>query len=207
MLRDKISELTYGNFYVEQPIPDIVSLDWKTILNPPPTNLSKATIRELEFLSRETLSRSDSELKNVYYVDKYLDEPFRMLLDYYNLTYPQAYINEFYNIIRPVLHNVKSLWNRPRPFQLASLYNIDIDVVHSPTTDTASYPSGHTVYSRLVRNILADMYPRLLSRLDSIVKNTAKARVQQGVHYPSDNNASLILADTMHQHLHKKMKV
>lgn len=204
--RSKIESLGYSSVYLERPVPSIIEINWKTILSAPPSNISQITAKELNFLASETLARSPEQIKNIHYVDENLDDPFEKLLNQYNISYPQEYIDIFYEVIKPVLYNIKSLWNRPRPFQLAKLYGIRIDPIYTLTIDTASYPSGHTVYSRLVRNILADKYPNLTSKLNGIVTNTAKARVQQGVHYPSDNNASIILSDTLYQHLKTKIK-
>jgi hypothetical protein len=42
-------------------------------------------------------------------------------------------------------------------------------------------------------------------KLDVLVKNTAKARVLQGVHYPSDNNASIKLTKLLFNKLKDKI--
>ena len=113
----------------------------------------------------------------------------------------------FYGIIKPLIHNTKNYWNRPRPKQLADMYNIDIDVVLTDTHHTASYPSGHTVYSNLVAMILKDLFPEIdQKKLTNIVSQTAKARVLQGVHFPTDNKASLIFSNTLFNYLQPKLR-
>jgi hypothetical protein len=63
------------------------------------------------------------------------------------------------------------------------------------------------VYSSLVANILKDMYPQIDSKqLDSIVLSVAEARVKQGVHYPSDNKASLIFSKFIFNKLNSKLR-
>lgn len=75
------------------------------------------------------------------------------------------------------------------------------------THDTASYPSGHTVYSKLVANILQNLFPQISSaELDSIVHKTGVARVKQGVHYPSDNEASIIFSNHLFKILQPKLR-
>jgi membrane-associated phospholipid phosphatase len=136
-----------------------------------------------------------------------MDTPYILLLKKYNLKYPQNYINLFYDIVKPVLLNIKGYWNRARPKQLAEFYNIDIDVILTDTHHTAAYPSGHTVYSSLVSNILKDIYPQINKKeLDHIVNETAKARVLQGVHYPTDNEASIIFTNFLFNKLDKKLR-
>ena len=125
----------------------------------------------------------------------------------YGINYPQHYINLFYDIVHPLLINTKSYWNRARPKQLADIYGIDIDVIVTDTHHTAAYPSGHTVYSSLVANILKDLYPKIpIKELDNIVLETAKARVLQGVHYPTDNKASLIFSKYVFNQLNNKLR-
>jgi hypothetical protein len=203
----KIESLGYDTVYTEQPFADIIDINWKSILDKPPSNTDPKTIQELELISKSTKSRSQKQLDLILKVDKELDEPFIILLKQYNKRYPQEYINMFYGIIKPLIHNTKNYWNRPRPKQLADMYNIDIDVVLTDTHHTASYPSGHTVYSNLVAMILKDLFPEIdQKKLTNIVSQTAKARVLQGVHFPTDNKASLIFSNTLFNYLQPKLR-
>lgn len=208
LLSQNIDNITYNSVYVEVPIPDIAkNIDWKTILTNPPSNSSKTTIKELESIRKLTSNRSSKDLELIYSIDTDIDSFFISLLSKYNLEYPQEYINEFYSIVSPILKNIKSFWNRPRPYQLADYYNIPINMIVTQTHDTPAYPSGHTVYSRLVANILHDMFPKISTmELDSIVKITGFARVLQGVHYQSDNEASIIFTDYVFNILSPKLR-
>lgn len=204
---DRIESLTYDSVFLERPMPDIIDFDYRSILPAPPKNTDSQTIKELEIISKETLNRSNEDVEILLQIDEDVDIIFNNLLSQYDLKYPQLYIKNFYEIIRPVLMNVKSFWNRPRPKQLADLLNINIDIITTDTHHTAAYPSGHTVYSSLVANIIKDFYPKINHyKLDKIVNDTAKARVMQGVHYPSDNKASLIFSKFVFDKLHSKLK-
>ena len=80
-------------------------------------------------------------------------------------------------------------------------------MIVTQTHDTPAYPSGHTVYSKLVANILHDMFPQIsFVELDSIVKKTGFARVVQGVHFPSDNEASIIFTNYLFKALNPKLR-
>jgi hypothetical protein len=202
----EIESLGYDTVYVEQPVADIVDFDWKKILEAPPSNISKETFLELQLVSRSTINRNDKDIELVKRMDQDPDSFFIELLKQYGLEYPYPKILEFYNIIKPIIFNIKSLWNRPRPAQLAKYYNLDIDVIVTDTHHTAAYPSGHTVYSSLVSQIIKHHYPEVdEKKLDVLVKNTAKARVLQGVHYPSDNNASIKLTKLLFNKLKDKI--
>jgi len=203
---EEIESLGYYTGYSYLPVADIVDFDWKNILAAPPNNSSKTTISELELISRSTLNRTKEDIKLVTTIDGDPDSYFIDLLKEYKLEYPFETIKEFYNIVKPIILNVKGLWNRPRPAQLAKYYNIPIDVIETDTHHTGAYPSGHTVYSSLVARILKHHYPVLDQRkLDILVNNTAKARVLQGVHYPSDNKASILLTKFLFDKLKDKV--
>ena len=202
----ELEKLGYDTVYNEQPVPSIVDFEWKNILTSPPSNTSKQTLNELELVSQSTLNRSGSDVVLVNRIDQDLDSFFVDLTKEYRVEYPYDSIKEFYHIIKPILMNLKGQWNRPRPAQLAAFYNIDINVILTDTHHTPSYPSGHTVYSSLVALILKDIYPVIDQRkLDILVSNTAKARVLQGVHFPSDNKASLVLTKFLFNKLKNKI--
>lgn len=207
LLRDKIESLGFDTVYLEKPMSNLIDFNWKNILPKPPANTSQETKQELLLISKETLRRSKQDIELIHSIDLDLDSPFIKLLNKYRLFYPQRYIDLFYDIVHPVLINTKNYWNRPRPNQLAKLYNINIDLIVTDSIHTASYPSGHTVYSKLVANILKDIYPKIRSKeLDAIVLETAKARIMQGVHYPSDNRASITFSDIMYKKLQPKLR-
>jgi hypothetical protein len=202
----EIESLGYDSVYIEQPVADIVDFDWKKILEAPPSNISKKTFLELQLVSRLSLNRTLENIKLVEIIDQDPDSLFIELVNNYDLEYPYHKISEFYNIIEPILMNIKFLWNRPRPAQLAKYYDLNIDVLVTDTHHTASYPSGHTVYSSLVAHIIEHHYPTInKKKLDSLVTDTGKARILQGVHYPSDNTASIKLTKFLFNKLKERI--
>jgi hypothetical protein len=197
--KDRINSLGYDTIYLEKPVANFwKNVDWKNILDTPPANLSKTTLQELQLLSRLTLNRTKEEEDLVNRIDVDMDTPFELLCKNYDLSYPKNIIEENYHLLRPILLNLKGMYNRPRPNQLAKYFGLKIDVIVTDTHHTAAYPSGHTVYSKLVSLVLKNKYPQIDQiKLNNIVDNTAKARLLQGVHYPSDNEASIIFANFM----------
>lgn len=201
----KIKNLSYDTQITEIPMSNLIDFDYKKILKPFPANTSKETQTELEFLSKLTTNRSKEDHELIYRMDEDIDAYYKDITKKLNLRYPQGYIDLFYDIMRPVLMNLKSYWNRPRPNQLAELYNININRIVTDTIHTASYPSGHTSYSRLVCRVLSEMYPVLSNRFESVVSLTGMARMKQGVHYTSDNKASIIFADYFYDKINPKI--
>lgn len=201
--KDQLNSLGYDTVYLEKPVPDIFkNIDWKNILKNPPSNLSKTTYQELQLLSRLTKNRSKEEIELVTNIDQNIDIPFGLLCDRYGIEYPKNRIKEYYKLIKPILLNVKAYYNRARPNQLAPYFGLKINVIVTDTHHTASYPSGHTVYANLASLLLKKYHPQIdKAKLDNIVDNTAKARMLQGVHYPSDNEASLVLSNFLFNQL------
>lgn len=203
--RNKIESLTYNSSLVERPMAALVDFDYKKILEKPPENTSVAVQKELKLIAYETANRRKQDYDLIYRMDQDMDSFFEDFLKSRGFPYPQSYINKFYSIVEPILMNTKNYWNRPRPSQLAMFYDIKIDRIVTNTINTASYPSGHTVYSQLVANILSDIYPSLSNELNDIAQLTGMARVKQGVHYPSDNKASIIFSNYVFLKLKNKL--
>lgn len=203
--RKKIENLTYDSVVTERPMSHLVSFDYKTILPEPPANTSTTTQKELEIVSKATLNRSKKDYDLIYGMDKDIDKYYISFLEKYRLEYPYEYINSFYSVVENILMNTKWFFNRPRPAQLAPFYGVTIEKLETETIHTPSYPSGHTVYSKLVANILTKIYPQFAKNFDNIVDATAEARVKQGVHYPSDNKASIEFANYVYKKLFNKI--
>ena len=109
-------------------------------------------------------------------------------------------IKKLYNtVIFPVIMNLKWQYNRPRPHQLAPKFGVEINYIITPSTDTPSYPSGHTAYAVTLASVLSEMYPDHSSELYELVNVAGKARQMQGVHYESDNDASMVIVGALWQ--------
>lgn len=198
-----IDTITYSDSILENPVPDIIELDWKNILFAPPKNSSKKTFGEIQYMSEFIKKRrTDAWIGKLLRIDANPGVEIFDLLDSRKLNFPYKYLKMFYDITKPVLLNIKYLYNRPRPQTIGNVYGIELPVIETETHHTPSYPSGHTFYTSLAANIAKNIYPSLSIELDSIVKNTETARVLQGVHYPSDNLASIDLSKVLFNHLH-----
>lgn len=204
-----INDIVYTNYRLEYPIPDIANdLDWRNTLPPPPKNNSDTTISELQEISKYTSRLSESNKILVYNIDEnpnFLLYPF---LEKNNIKFSFEYFKSIYKIIRPILLNIKYFYNRPRPYDLGPMFDISIKVLHTDTHHTPAYPSGHTVYTSLASDIIKKQYnsSKIHNELDRIVQTTAECRMMQGVHYSSDNEASIKLTNLIYNHLYSKME-
>jgi hypothetical protein len=198
-----IDKITYSDSVSEVPVADIVELDWKNILVTPPKNSSRQTFSEIQYIYESIKrQRTDAWTEKLLRIDYDPGVEIFDLFDSRKLNFPHQYLRMFYDITKPILLNIKQFYNRPRPETIANIYGIELPVIETETHHTPSYPSGHTFYTSLAANIGKSIYPSLSFEFDSIVKNTETARVLQGVHYPSDNLASINLSRILFNNLH-----
>jgi hypothetical protein len=87
---------------------------------------------------------------------------------------------------KPLLLKVKYFYQRPRPFQLARMRNINLIPFSSVAADSPSYPSGHTFQSRVFAEVLGNQYPQFHKALHDLATDIMWSRIYMGVHYPSD---------------------
>jgi hypothetical protein len=180
--------------YANMTFPELKGIDIFKIVDPPKKNSSLETKKELEYISKLSNNRTTDEIKFVYDVD---DDPmivFEPVINKLNIDFPYRKFNTIYeNIISPLIDHLKNFYNRARPFQVAEYYNININILFTKTHHTPSYPSGHTMYGALISEILSDIYPSKKGVFLDLAKKVGNARVLQGVHYQSDNDASIAI--------------
>jgi len=168
----------------------ILDIDWKNIIAAPPKNSSIKTAKEMKVLYNATKSRTNKEIELLYTVDYEPLTLFYNFLEKKNLPFPKNTFDEYYNVLEQYIYALKSHFNRARPEQLAPYFNIKLEVLYTDTHDTPSYPSGHTMYGALAAHILSDKYPEYEQQFFELAKYCGLARILQGVHFPSDNEAA-----------------
>jgi len=205
---DSIKYLSSFNYlksgYSNQTFPEFKDINIFQMVSKPVKNSSKETKEELNNISNLTNNRSLEEIKLVYAVDNDPFSIFKPIIKQYSLNFNYSKLKQMYfESTLPLIQHLKFYYNRARPFQIASKLNIAIDILTTSTHQTPSYPSGHTIYCALVGEVLSESYPDKRAIFDNIVQKCAKARVLQGVHYDSDNQASLQITKKIYPYLKK----
>ena len=203
--KEIIDSLSYYDHLTEYPVADIIDFNWKNILDNPEKNSSSKTYKELLEVYNKSNHRTAKELDLIKKIDQDANYILYEFLKQVNIKFPFEKFYKLYSILEPIIINTKNIFNRARPKQLGEMYNLDINVWTSDTHHTPSYPSGHTIYTRLGCNIIMDKFPNLKNELNKITKITANCRIAQGVHYFSDNKASIIFADYFYNRLKEKI--
>lgn len=174
-----------------------LDIDWKNLIPNPPPNRSEQTKAELRKVQLVSTNRTDAEVKLVYEVDKDPGLIFVPFLEDKDLPYPKEEIEAYWSVIYPIVMNLKWFYNRPRPYQLGPKYGMEIKYISTKTHKTPAYPSGHTSYGNLVALILSEKYPEYSKSFQAFALQVGEARVLQGVHYPSDNDAAVKLTNNI----------
>ena len=91
------------------------------------------------------------------------------------------------NIVVTIL---KYLINRPRPYQLEEINNLDSNTDKSP-----SMPAGHAFQAYYLAHILSKKYPNKKKIFDTLAMKCDDVRVSAGIHYPSDGILSKQIID------------
>ncbi len=184
----------------------VVEIDWANILPEPPLNSSDVTKKELDFLEKITENIDKKQLDLIMKVDANPANVFLPILEDHGLPFPRELYNKCKYQLDPIILKLKYKYLRPRPFQLAGVYNKIIKVINTASHQTPAYPSGHVAQAGMCAALLSWMYPDLSSRFYGAVETVGMARMLQGVHYPSDNDAGMLLSAAIWEDIKYKIK-
>jgi membrane-associated phospholipid phosphatase len=74
------------------------------------------------------------------------------------------------------------------------------------TTNTPSYPSGHSIQSKLYADVLGNKYPKYYKQLQALAADVSESRLAMGIHYPSDILFSEYVSEVVLNHPNFKKK-
>lgn len=184
----------------------LVTIDWNNILPEPPANSSDITKKELDLIEKLTSSVTQKQMELIMKVDANPANVFLPILNDQELPFPRKLYNECLYQLDPILLKLKYKYKRARPFQLAGVYNKTIKVINTSSHQTPAYPSGHVAQAGLCAALLSWIYPDLSSKFYGAVESVGMARMLQGVHYPSDNDAGMLLGSAIWEDIKYKIK-
>lgn len=164
-----------------------------------PKNSSEATKEELNYLiNRIKETKADKEKQELYQTfDVYLDEYYLKFLSQYDIPRDKVepIIESIHDDIKPLTVKLKYFFQRPRPFQLAYYYKLKLMPFMTLGADSPSFPSGHAIESKVLSEVLGNMYPELYVPLSKIADEVCDSRIGLGVHYQSDIDVGVYVAE------------
>jgi len=164
---------------------------------PPYRNESMRTMQELIRLSQLP---SDDEF--TLQMDKVKDS-FKKLCEELDVEFPDKMVRELKNSTSGVILDLKYHFNRPRPYKLAPLLNIELvtNEIEDTTSDSPSYPSGHAAQSTVISNYLAYKNPLVRAKFLKLGRDIGKSRITAKVHYPSDVSLGQLIGNDIFMYL------
>ena len=146
----------------------------------PPENDSKQTLDELKKLQSVKLD------KMVVNDGDDIVEAFKPLIEKFEVNISDEYLTQIKKESSKFIHTLKYHYNRPRPYQVAKFYNMDLDGVELASMKTPSYPSGHAVQGYLFGEILSRFDSKNANEYRRVGEDIAHSRIVAKAHYPSD---------------------
>ncbi len=203
----KDSDMKHRDYYdVPKKKIQLFEDSWDKIKLPdPPENDSKETLKELKHIEKHFKKLTDKQKKEIKDQDGYWPRLNTVFYDALEIDDPilEKFIHLLEMDTEIAVKHYKSKYDRPRPAFLASKMGDKFKTFPSKTASTASYPSGHATFGALAAKVLGEMFPEKKSKLDKLGQSMGKNRILAGLHYPSDYEAGVLLANE----LYKKLKV
>ena len=179
--------------FLDPLIPQLVKFSY-------PKNSSKATREELNLLVDyiDDVKKDTDALKRYQAYDRNMTAVFAQIIIEQNLGNKGAsLVDQLIDDLKPIIIKLKFHFQRPRPYQLAHYYKLKLFPFQSASNDSPSFPSGHTLQSRVICDVLGNHFPEKYDYFDRVAKDVEYSRLYLGCHYPSDNDYSLFIAETI----------
>jgi len=119
-------------------------------------------------------------------IDQHMFRVWSVFLQTLGITVGEDELKQIVAPYDPIIDYLKLIYNRPRPHQVAGMYNIPLFPRLNHVPLTASYPSGHTLLSLYIYEYYVRRHPELTRQLMGKVLDIKLSREEGGVHYPSD---------------------
>jgi len=163
----------------------------------PPKNTSLQTYQELLYLKDLP--------ENKEFVEKHddIEGVFEEICKDNNVEFPRDLVKELIESCSMV--ELKYHYNRPRPFQLAKYYNIELGEHVMESMKTPSYPSGHSAQGILIGKVLQTKLPINTNSFLEAGKRISYSRNVGRAHYPSDSRLGEEIGNSLYQYIIHKI--
>jgi len=188
------TKMSFENYIKEMKFFTDDTVEQITLPNPPTDDVSE--ILKLKKMMRARTPENEQSVKDhdevpFYAIKKYCDENGLKFHD-----------GEFEDIVEqstPIIMHFKNKFNRRRPKEVDNT----IKTLNSKTTNTRSYPSGHSAQSMLVAKYVIGKFPKHEKGLLEAAKECGIGRVLAGFHYLSDHVAGKLLGEKLYMLMNK----
>lgn len=153
------------------------------------------TLVELNHLNDISKNVTDDDLQFALNAEVDESKMYRDFIKEHQINLPDTFVDDILEQIEPILMYLKKHHNRSRPEQFASANNIPFQVKITHTALHPAYPSGHAFDSHILAHYMKQAAPHKAREIDDFTRRMRESRLNVGLHYPSDNVISKLLAD------------
>ena len=165
---------------------------------PKPDNDSPSTMRELKYLS--SLKTNVDEVKR----GDDIKENFIPLIDENDIPLSKEFVNKVIKESTKFIMELKYHYNRPRPYQVAKIYQLKLNGTELDSMKTPSYPSGHAVQAYLIEELFSNVDPRGSHQYQELAERVVHSRIIAKAHFPSDTSYGKKVAKALFKGIIKK---
>lgn len=163
------------------------------------------SLQENEFImsvqEKAEQSAEWDKVKNFCFLwDAELIESLKTSLSKLGIPHDDSYIDYLTTItedLGALIMQLKNHYQRARPYQYAFYGNQKLHPYDTFSGITPSYPSGHATQTYFLCKVIATHYEEKAKELDALAKRVADSRVIMGVHFPSDNEFGINIAQSL----------
>ena len=96
-----------------------------------------------------------------------------------------------------IICKLKFHFQRARPYQLGEAYKLKLFPFDSNSSNSPSYPSGHTLQVHLIKYVVGNLIPEKYEYLEKFASDVEYSRLYMGLNYQSDNDFALFCVETI----------
>jgi hypothetical protein len=204
----EFNEITYGNPTQDQLafiqgtclVDDLFDTFKDSVIPKNDSELVKDELNEItDSLNIVSQPENQNYLKRYLAYDRHLIQALTTIFKQKNIDVEELII-EVVKDVQNLIYRLKFHYQRPRPFQLAQYYKLKLFPYKSHSAHTPSYPSGHTIQSIVILNVIGNKYPTEYQYCKELIEDIAYSRIFLGVHYPSDNDGGREIGKAILKH-------
>lgn len=156
----------------------------------PPKNSSEVTQKEINDLISNVNELMQNEVDGSRYLSYDFDLKNYLLVNCVNVGINsdeiEPVINSIIDDVEPLIYMLKYHFNRPRPFQLAYYYQVQLFPFYLINQNSPSYPSYTACLSTVIKEVLGNKYPDKYKAFDKLNDDVCISRTKLGANYISD---------------------
>ena len=153
------------------------------------------TLVELNHLNEISKNVTDEDLQFALNAEVDESKMYRDFIKENEINLPNTFVDNILRQVESIVMYLKKHHNRSRPEQFAKENNIPFQVKIAHTALHPAYPSGHAFDSHIMAHYLKRAAPHKAREIEDFTRRMRESRLNVGLHYPSDNVISKLLAD------------